>query len=142
MKRTVTGATIIVLLTLVGGCTSGSSSAKLPAGTVLFDCSAPIGELASPTEPQTATLDAVALDTTSTVQVDDSGFPHRLFAKTALIVHAGHDAVVSVPADWASRVSIAWGNHAAMDNQLAHPGMRERSDGHGRLVCVSRRLQP
>jgi hypothetical protein len=120
VKRTISGAAIVVLLTFANACTSKSSSAKLPAGTVLFDCSAPIGELPSPTTPQTSILDAIALDTTSTMQVNDSGFPHSLFAKTPLIVHAEHDAIVTIPADWAARVSIAWGNHAAVWTTSLH----------------------
>jgi hypothetical protein len=114
MPRTaVAGAAILAALALVGACTSKSHSAKLPPGTTVFDCSSPIGELPSPTAPQTNVLDAVALDTASTLQVDNNSGPHGLFAKTALMVHAGHDAVVTIPADWAARVSIAWGNHAA-----------------------------
>jgi len=120
VKPTIGCAAIVVALTLVAACTSKSAATKLPAGTTLFDCSAPIGELPSPTKPQTSVLDAVALDTTSTLQVDDSGYPHRLFAKTALLVHAGHDSMVIVPADWAARVSIAWGNHAAQWTTSLH----------------------
>ena len=120
--RTITGGAVILALTLTGACTSKSASAKLPAGTTLLDCSGPIGEMPSPTSPQTSILDAVALDTTSTLQTDNNGGtdPHRLFAKTGLLVHAGHDATVTVPADWAARVSIAWGNHAAQWTTSLH----------------------
>ena len=118
--RTITVAAMVLAVTLVAACTSKSTSTKPPSGAVLFDCSAPIGELPSPTPPQTSALDAVALDTTSTMQVDDSGFPHRLFAKTPLLVHAGRDATVTIPADWAGRVSIAWGNHAAQWTTSLH----------------------
>jgi hypothetical protein len=68
-----------------------------------------------PSRPQRTALDAVALDTTTTLQVQDAGGtePHRLFAKTPLLVHVGRSAEIAVPARWASRASIAWGNHAS-----------------------------
>lgn len=85
------------------------------AGPANLDCSGPIGVVPSPTAPQRGVLDVVGLDVTSTVQAGtaDGTDPHRLFAKTGLLVHAGHEGDLTVPANWATRVSISWGNHAS-----------------------------
>jgi hypothetical protein len=88
---------------------TGTASAS-PTG---LDCSEVIGEQTTP-EPYVAVLDAVAMDTTTTLQTSDleGTGPHRLFAKTPLLVHAGHDATLSLPAAWARRASFTWGNSA------------------------------
>jgi hypothetical protein len=91
---------------------SGSSDAA-PPGQVDLDCSAPIDVVSSPTAPQRDILDVVGVDITSTLQAGRTDGPHRLFAKTGLLVHAGRDGSLTVPASWATRLSIAWGNHAA-----------------------------
>ena len=85
----------------------------LAPGTISLDCS--IGSVESLTAPLRNTLDAVGIDTGSTLGVSGAGEAgqHRLFAKTGLYVHIGHGATLTVPADWASRVSIFWGNGPA-----------------------------
>ncbi|WP_329252000.1 hypothetical protein OG417_08140 [Actinoallomurus sp. NBC_01490] len=76
----------------------------------------------SPTGPQRGVLDIVGLDTTSTVQAAraEGAGPHRLFAKTGLLVHAGREGSLTVPASWAARLSIAWGNHAPAWTTVLH----------------------
>jgi hypothetical protein len=71
--------------------------------------------MSSPARPRTGIFGVVGLDITSTLQVSRTspGDPHRLFAKTGLMVHAAREADLTVPAGWATRVSIAWGNQAA-----------------------------
>jgi hypothetical protein len=102
-----------------GSPSAASSPTALPSGSISLDCSGPIGVMSSPTRPYSDILGAVGLDTTSTLQAGRTGGtdgpadPHRLFAKIGLLVHAGRDANLSVPPGWATRVSIAWGNHAA-----------------------------
>ncbi|MFB9830705.1 hypothetical protein [Actinoallomurus acaciae] len=90
---------------------SGSGAAS--PGQVDLDCS-PIDTVSSPAGPQRGILDVVGLDTTSRLQAGRAGGgdPHRLFAKTGLLIHAGREATLTVPENWAARVSIAWGNHA------------------------------
>jgi hypothetical protein len=61
-------------------------------------------------------LDVVGLDmdSTSTLQVGLRGGladPHPLVAKVGLFVHARREATVTIPGDWASKVSMKWGNH-------------------------------
>jgi hypothetical protein len=102
--------------TLVNGGASAVSTRRSPQpGAISLTCSGPIGSVSSPTSLQSSLLDVVGLDITSTLQVSDGGGtdPHRLFAKTGLLVHVGREADLTVPAAWATRVSIAWGNHAA-----------------------------
>jgi hypothetical protein len=93
---------------------AASGSGAAPPGQVGLDCSGPIDMVSSPTGPQRGILDVVGLDITSTLQVGraDGAAPHHLFAKTGLLVHAGHEGTLTVPASWATRLSIAWGNHA------------------------------
>jgi hypothetical protein len=93
---------------------TASSGNAATAGQVGLDCSGPIGTMPSPTGSHRGILDVVSLDTTSTVQASaaDGADPHRLFAKTGLLVHAGHEGDLTVPKNWATRVSITWGNHA------------------------------
>jgi hypothetical protein len=95
------------------GHASGGGAA--PPGQVNLDCSAPIDVVSSPTGPQRGILDVVGLDITSTLQAvrAEGAGPHRLFAKTGLLVRAGREGSLTVPASWATRLSIAWGNHAA-----------------------------
>jgi hypothetical protein len=105
---------------------------------ISLTCSSPIDVVGSPTEPRTGTLDVVGLDTTSTLQVSgtDGNDPHRLFAKTGLLVHAGREASLTVPAGWASEVSIAWGNHAAEWTTTLHiPACPEPSSGSGQWLA-------
>jgi hypothetical protein len=127
MSRRVIGASVVIAAFVATACT-GKPAAPLsrsdstapdsrvaaPVRTISLDCSAPIDVVASPTGPHTNTLDAVGLDITSTVQVDRTGGtdPHRFFAKTGLLVHVGREATLTLPATWANRVAIAWGNHA------------------------------
>jgi hypothetical protein len=151
--RKVNSAAIILALACAVGCTAKSASVKapsknsaktstateLPSGTTLLDCTAPIDQLSSPTKPQTRILDALALDTTSTMQVSASGYPHRLFAKTPLIVRAGHDSTVTIPADWAARVSVAWGNHGGTQwtTSLRIPACPEWDPGKGQWLVYN-----
>ncbi len=148
--RKFAGAAMILVLACAVGCTAKSASVKatstnstetptaseLPAGTTLLDCTAPIDQVSSPTKPQTSILDALALDTTSTMQLGDGGGtdPHRHFAKTALVVRAGHDSILTIPANWASRVSVAWGNHATQWTTSLHiPACPEWDAGKGQM---------
>ncbi|WP_433306425.1 hypothetical protein ACQP2F_20760 [Actinoplanes sp. CA-030573] len=101
--------------------TASPSPAGRPAGTASLDCDSPIGVEPSVAAPYGGSLDAVALDT-SVVQAGDAAgtAPHRLFAKTGLLVHSGRASTLTVPASWASRVAIAWGNHAAEWTGVLH----------------------
>lgn len=95
---------------------AASSPRALPSGSISLNCSGPIDVVSSPSDVQMSdVLGVVGLDTTSTFQVGRTGGadPHRLFAKTGLLVHAGREATLSVPASRSARFSIAWGNHAA-----------------------------
>jgi hypothetical protein len=111
-------AVVATVAWLPSACTGSRPTAPLPgrpssAGPTGLHCSDAIGEQTTP-DPYVPVLDAVALDTTSTLQAADlegSG-PHRLFAKTPLLVHAGHAATLTLPADWVRRASITWGNNA------------------------------
>jgi hypothetical protein len=97
------------------GKTAASSRGASPSGSASLDCANPIGAMSSPARPYTGILDVVGLDITSNLGVHStsSADPHRLFAKTGLLVHAEREADLTVPAGWATRVSIAWGNQAA-----------------------------
>jgi hypothetical protein len=99
-----------------------SDGAATSPGQVDLDCSDPIDTVPSPTGPQRGVLDIVGLDTTSTVQAAraEGAGPHRLFAKTGLLVHAGREGSLTVPASWAARLSIAWGNHAPAWTTVLH----------------------
>ena len=119
--RTFVGVTVVMVACAVVACTSTVTptepTAESPSsGIIDLACDDPIGVLAAPGSPSSAVLDAVGLDLTSTLQVGTGSAtdPHRLFAKTGLLVHAGREAIVSVPAAWTARVSIAWGNQAAV----------------------------
>ncbi|MFD8492710.1 hypothetical protein [Amycolatopsis sp. NPDC059657] len=113
--RTIVGVATVIAVCATAGCTERSTPpapvSPQPAAIMLV-CSDPIATVPS---PPSDVLDVAGLDLTSTVQANDSGGagPHRLFAKTALFVHAGHEADLSVPAPWSARVSITWGNHAS-----------------------------
>jgi hypothetical protein len=116
------GAALAALL-LISACAHGGDPAPVrstavaspPPGTVMLSCDAPIGVEPSPEKSHRAILDAVALDVSATLQASPTGGsdPHRLFAKTGLLVHAGTEAEIDVPGAWADRLAIAWGNHAA-----------------------------
>jgi hypothetical protein len=109
----------------------------LPSGATSLNCSDPIGIVSSPTGPDSGTLDVVGLDTASTLQVGstDGTDPHRLFAKTGLLVHAGREATLTVPAGWATQVSIAWGNHAAEWTTSLHiPACPDPPSGSGQWL--------
>jgi hypothetical protein len=150
--RTVIGFVAVIAVCCAAGCTgkpapppppSASASASLspaalPPGMTSLDCSDPIGVVSSPTKPRGSTLDVVGLDTTSTLQVSRAGGadPHRLFAKTGLLVRAGREATLTVPADWAARVSIAWGNHAAEWATSLHiPACPQPPSGSGQWLA-------
>ena len=87
-----------------------------------FDCSGPISIVTSLPTPHSSVLEAVGLDTTSTLQAGgaDPADPHRLRAKTWLYVHTGRESTVTVPAGWATAVSIAWGDHAPVWTTSLH----------------------
>jgi hypothetical protein len=112
---------------------TGGTGGTARAGATAFSCDNPIDQVVRPERPQVAVLDAVALDTTTkSLQADDAdgNAPHRLFAKTALMVHVGSPAEVDVPARWAKRASVTWGNHAPQwTGQLVIPACP--SDGPG-----------
>jgi hypothetical protein len=123
--RIVTGVAVLAACSLTAACTAGSPPAT-PSSAVRSDpgprapssaharlsCSDPIAAMPAPTSPHSPILDVVALDTTSTLQVNaGSDEPHRLFAKTGLLVHVGRASTLTLPADWEGRASIAWGNH-------------------------------
>jgi hypothetical protein len=82
---------------------------------VLLDCGRPTEALLAPWQGYNAVLDAVAFDTRILPAAGSGGGndPHRHFAKTGLLVHAGRTATLVIPQGWTDRVSIAWGNHAA-----------------------------
>jgi hypothetical protein len=106
-------------------------------GVIQFSCDSPIDQLVSPARPQRVVLDAVAVDTSKSLQANDAGgtAPHRLFAKTPLMVHVGRPAEIAVPARWASRASIAWGNHAEeWTTQLQIPACPSNGPGGDWLV--------
>jgi hypothetical protein len=149
--RAITGVAMVAALWCAAGCTArptpvappsvdvsvASSSGAVP-GQISLTCSDPIGIVTSPAEPHRATLDVVGLDTTSTLQVSstDGNAPHRLFAKTGLLVHAGREGRLTVPAGWASRVSIAWGNHGSEWTTSLHiPACPERPEGSGQWLA-------
>ena len=150
--RTVIGFAIVIAVCCAAGCTGTSttpprpsriasaapSPRALPPGTTSLNCSDPIGIVSSPPRPHSNTLDVVGLDTTSTLQVSsrDGTDPHRLFAKTGLLVHAGREATLTVPAEWARKVSIAWGNHAAeWTTSLYIPACPEPPSGSGQWLA-------
>lgn len=124
--RTVLRVAVIIALCSGAACTgkvdpavspsgrvpAASGSGAAPPGQVNLDCSDPIDMVSSPTGPQRGILDVVGVDITSTLQAGRTDGPHRLFAKTGLLVHAGREGSLTVPASWATRLSIAWGNHA------------------------------
>jgi hypothetical protein len=127
--RTVLRVGAVIALCSVAACTgkvnpavspsgrapTASGTGAAPPGQVNLDCSDPIDIVSSPTRPQRGILDVVGLDVTSTLQVGrgNGTDPHRLWAKTGLLVQAGREGSLTVPASWATRLSIAWGNHAA-----------------------------
>jgi hypothetical protein len=129
LMRTIIRVAVVVTLCCEVACTgqptpgsppkespsAAAVSGALPPGSVGLNCSGPIGVVSSPTAPQNNVLGVVGLDTTSTLQVSRTAGtdPHRLFAKTGLLVRAGREANLTVPAGWTTLVSIAWGNHAA-----------------------------
>lgn len=107
---------MVVIVAIAAGLTAACTTpVSSPPDGISLPCTDPIGIVAA-TSPNTGVLDAVALDVTSTLGASDSGGTsrHRLFAKTGLLVHVGREATLTVPAAWASRVSIAWGNQAAV----------------------------
>ncbi|HEY7224027.1 MAG TPA: hypothetical protein VH561_10620 [Micromonosporaceae bacterium] len=72
--------------------------------------------MVAPTGSLRNMLDVVGLDanSTSTLQVGARGGPddpHPLAAKVGLLVHAGREATMTIPDDWARKVSMKWGNH-------------------------------
>lgn len=109
---------MVVIVAIAAGLTAACTATPVsstPDG-ISLTCIDPIGIVAAPTSPSSDVLDAVGLDVTSTLGASDSGGTsrHRLLAKTGLLVHVGREATLTVPAAWASRVSIAWGNQAAV----------------------------
>ncbi len=130
--RAVLGLVALFGLWCVAGCTAGpaprppapapsspdssiaTASDNAPSGALSLSCDSPIDTATVLTSPVSGILDVVGLDATSTLPVNDAGgsAPHQLFAKTGLYVHAGHKATLSLPPEWASRVSITWGNAA------------------------------
>jgi hypothetical protein len=152
VMRTVIAIVATIVVCCAAGCTQTSSAppptnpsastapspAVVPPGTTSLDCSDPIDIVPSPTTPRSSTLDVVGLDTVSTLQVSNTGGtdPHQLFAKTGLLVHAGRASTVTVPADWATHVSIAWGNHAAEWTTSLHiPACPEPPSGSGQWLA-------
>ncbi|SHN75112.1 hypothetical protein [Cryptosporangium aurantiacum] len=104
-----------------GGPTPGTPTAAPPADASAFRCESPIDTLAAPPAAYTSVLDAVALATASVQQVTASGpdDPHPLWAKTGLVIRAGHPVVLTVP----ETAAIAWGtNGGRWTNRLAIPG--------------------
>jgi hypothetical protein len=149
--RTIACITVMVALCPAAACTgkpnaaapSGgtplptSSSTTSPSRSISLNCSDPIDVVPSPTRPHSDILGVVGLDITSTLQVNSTGGtgPHRLFAKTGLLIHAGRDAYLSVSPDWAAQVSIAWGNHAAeWTDSLYIPACPPPPSGSGRWL--------
>jgi hypothetical protein len=150
--RIVIGVAVVIAVCCAAGCSGTSipppppslsasaapSPRALPPGTTSLDCSDPIGIVSSPTAPHSSMLDAVGLDATSMLQVSRKGGtePHLLFAKTGLLVHAGRESTLTVPADWAAQVSIAWGNHAAEWTTSLHiPACPEPPSGSGQWLA-------
>jgi hypothetical protein len=117
---------------------SSTGTVTARAGATTFTCDNPIGQLAGPERPQVAVLAAVALDTTTkSLQAEDAGgnAPYRLFAKTALMVHVGSPAEIDVPARWAKRASVSWGNRAPQwTGQLVIPACPSNGPGGDWLV--------
>jgi len=123
-----------------GGAASPASSTSGPsAGAAALDCSDPIDTLPEPASTHSSVLGVVALQTTSTVQAnesDDGAQPHRLFAKTGLLVRAGREGTLTVPAAWSGKLSIAWGNHPAeWTTSLRIPMCPTTSGGGGQWLA-------
>jgi hypothetical protein len=117
--------------------TSAASSPAVLPETLNLNCSDPIDTVSAPTGSLSSILDVVGLETTSTLQLarTDGSDPHRLFAKTPLLVHAAREATLTVPADWDTQVSIAWGNQAAGWTTSLHiPGCPEPPSGSGQWL--------
>jgi len=150
--RTVISVLVAIAVCFAAGCTGTSTAAPppsqsasaapspkaLPPGTTSLDCSDPIGGVSSLTAPYRSTLDVVGLDSSSTLQATSTGGtdPHSLFAKTGLLVHAGRESTLTIPARWASQVSIAWGNHAAEWTTSLHiPACPESPAGSGQWLA-------
>jgi hypothetical protein len=148
--RTIIGVAAVIAVGLAAGCTGTSATAPppgrsasatpspsaLPPRTTSLDCS--LGSVETLTAPLRSTLDAVGLDTGSTLGVSRAAGtdPHPLFAKTGLYVHVGHAATLTVPADWAARVSIFWGNRPADWTTSLHiPACPEPSPGAGQWLA-------
>ena len=98
------------------------SPEALPLDAVNFDCADPISIVTSLPTPKSSLLEAVGLDTTSTLQAGGRAptDPHRMRAKTWLYVHTGRESTLTVPAGWTTAVSIAWGNHAPVWTTSLH----------------------
>lgn len=95
------------------GSTGNTSSTVV--GPITFDCSGPIDTSRTVDSAFQNVLGTVGLRTNTTIGSGPGGSadPHRLFAKTGLILHAERAATLSIPKAWADKVSIAWGNHSA-----------------------------
>jgi hypothetical protein len=93
-----------------------------------LDCNGSIDTVTTLDPEYRNVLDAVAFQVTTPLQTSTStgSDPHRLFAKTGLLVHTGVTATVTVPAAWKARLAITWGNHAAeWTSTLQTPACRQ-----------------
>lgn len=92
-----------------------SNSSTTAIRGIALDCSNPIDNQAAVDSPLENIFQTVGIQTKTTVQTSPTNetAPHRLHAKTGLMLHSGRTATLTIPKAWAKKVSIAWGNQAA-----------------------------
>jgi hypothetical protein len=139
-------AGLVATALLLTACTAGTERSAAPAGSSTPGSSTPSRTTSSapastgdqpvadttsiicehaidgfpPTPEFTVVLDAVALPTSpgySALQGADSGSTPRLFAKTGLLVRAGVESRVELPASVASNVGIGWSGWPAQPSR-------------------------
>lgn len=124
--RTITAVLVFSGVLALGACTPESpvspprsttapAESPLPAGGQgTIPCDSVIGSAVAPPPGLTVVVDDVALPLQRALDpspTGGSGSP-RLFAKQGLLVRAGAQPELRVPADWESRAWIGWGNPA------------------------------
>jgi hypothetical protein len=126
-------AGLVATALLLTACTAGTERSAAPAGSSTPGSSTPSRTTSSapastgdqPVADTTSiicelVLDAVALPTRpgySALQGADSGSTPRLFAKTGLLVRAGVESRVELPASVASNVGIGWSGWPAQPSR-------------------------
>lgn len=111
---------------------TGPASAPTPAATSALNCADAIGAQAHP-RPATTVLGVVDLPVSpetpalTTALTGNGNGPLRLFAKTALVIKPDARFELIVPAHFADRLSIGWGNpgmpsHRVTVDECGHQG--------------------